>query len=74
MKIIPEANPCKYCGGKPRVVESPGDLFYAMCKCGKWNPYEFCGATAAGTIENWNTFNIKPNKVGKKPKEKICQK
>lgn len=54
-----EGNPCKYCGKIPRVVNVPGDLYYATCTCGKWNPYEFCGSTPARTIDNWNTYNLK---------------
>lgn len=55
----PDALPCKYCGKQPRIVGVPGDLFYAQCSCGKWHPYEFCGGSIAGAINNWNLYNDK---------------
>lgn len=57
--------PCKYCKRLPKVVNIGGDLFYAQCQCGKWGPYDFCGATKLRTIENWNTYN-KPFQKGNK--------
>lgn len=67
--MLPESNPCKYCGGKPRVATVPGDLHYAQCKCGNWNPYEFIGSTPRGAIENWNTYNPKRNNNGRKSRD-----
>lgn len=61
-------NPCKYCHRMPNVVGVRGDLYYAQCRCGKWNPYEFIGTTRLHALENWNTFNL-PIKEPEKPKE-----
>lgn len=52
-------NLCKHCGKSPKIVAFPGDLFYAQCRCNKWNPYDFCGATKNGAIRSWNTLNTK---------------
>ena len=59
MNDLPKANPCKYCGGKPKIAVAAGEIFYAQCKCGKWSPYEFCAASRKGAINNWNTYNTK---------------
>lgn len=61
--MIPEAHPCKHCKRQPTVVSVPGDVFYAQCVCGKWNPYEFIGVNPAGAIENWNIYNPKPKRT-----------
>lgn len=58
---------CKYCKKMPHVVCIGGDLFYAQCNCGKWSPYDFCGATKERTIQNWNEYN----KPGPAPKKEI---
>lgn len=53
-----QLNPCKHCRGLPKIVSAPGDLYYAQCTCGKWNPYEFIGTTKQRAAENWNTYNL----------------
>ena len=49
--------PCCKCGQLPHIKCEPGDLWYSICNCGKWNKYEFLATTRRGTIRNWNEFN-----------------
>ena len=60
---LPDTNLCRYCGKKPRIVTVFGSLYYAQCKCNKWNPYEFVGTTPVKAINNWNTFNTKKDET-----------
>lgn len=52
------------CGGqqerlvrkKDRNGEAVGEQL-VRCKCDKWNPYEFLGASRRAAIESWNYAN-----------------
>lgn len=53
---------CIYCGNAPRVVDM-GGLFYVQCKCGNFNPYEFCGIRPKNAVAVWNDANSITAKV-----------
>lgn len=54
MNIKPDK--CINCGKLPTVVPM-GDVAYVQCDCGKWNPYQFCGARPEYAVKQWNEFN-----------------
>lgn len=54
-----ELVPCKYCGEIPNTTRVEGDIYYTQCCCGKWNPYEFMGATKLSSKKAWNFYNGK---------------
>ena len=47
---------CIYCGNVPHVLDM-GGLFYVQCKCGNFNPNEFCGAHPKNAIAVWDDAN-----------------
>lgn len=62
---------CIQCGKKPSVLNL-GGVAYVQCPCGKWNPYEFCGARVVYAIEQWNVANA--HVPGKRPASRRCRK
>lgn len=53
-----EIEPCKKCKRQPVIKEIEG-LFYAQCRCDKWNPYEHLGVSRKACINNWNFANTR---------------
>lgn len=60
--------PCCKCKQEPRIKCEPGDLWYAVCSCGKWNKYEFLATTRRGVISNWNDANRAMKRPGRPKK------
>lgn len=56
--MIGEIVPCKKCKNKPSIKEI-GGMFYAQCRCDKWDPYEHLGITYAACARNWNLANTR---------------
>lgn len=46
---------CVYCGATPKIIAYPDDgLYYVVCDCTNFRPYEFLGANRRQVIANWN--------------------
>lgn len=59
-----KSDKCISCGGHPTIM-TIGDVVYAQCSCGKWNPYQFCGARTEHAVRQWNEANCNCDKYVK---------
>lgn len=64
MKEVPV--PCCKCKQLPEIKAEPGDLWYAICRCGKWHRHEFVGTTYNGAVRHWNDGNRPIKRTGNK--------
>lgn len=64
---------CISCGKKPQIIKEDGNLFYAICGCGKWARYEHLGSTRKNAIETWNLANRPITRRGR-PKNEMHRK
>lgn len=62
------AERCIKCKELPYVVNVDG-LYYARCKCKKWDNYQFLGVRKEYALEEWDKFNRKINRAGNKRKK-----
>lgn len=53
---------CIYCGNVPHVLDM-GGLFYVQCKCGNFNPYQFCGLRKKYAMDQWDYANTLAAKI-----------
>ena len=65
----PILEPCIKCGKLPTIRKEAGNLYYAQCRCGKWNTYEHLGTTKNGAINVWNMANRQIPRIGN-PRDK----